>query len=92
MYSLLLPDYRHLYRNIERLHVLSTMLGSVVYLTENKQTSKTQTPSSTVTISKQLRNRKPAMLHTAQVNLSLKMLRERKLRSSTGSIAARDLG
>lgn len=47
-------------------------MGSVVYLAENKQTSSTQTPASTVTISKQLRNRKPAMLHTAQVNLSLK--------------------
>ncbi|TGZ56586.1 Uncharacterized protein DBV15_06343 [Temnothorax longispinosus] len=50
-----------IYRNIEKRRVLSTV-GKRRLPCKNKQTSSTQTPASAVTISKQLRNRKPAML------------------------------
>ncbi|EGI70602.1 hypothetical protein G5I_00649 [Acromyrmex echinatior] len=62
---------------------------------KNKQTSTTQTPASAVTISKQPRNGKPAMLQQAKLSKNASQEKERdgerKLRSLTGSIATGDI-
>jgi len=64
-----------IYRNIEKRRVLSAV-GKRRLPCKNKQTSTTQTPASAVTISKQPRNGKPAMLQ--QVKLSKNASQERE--------------
>ncbi|KYM91468.1 hypothetical protein ALC53_01536 [Atta colombica] len=64
-------------KNIEKRRVLSAV-GKRRLPCKNKQTSTTQTPASAVTISKQPRNGKPAMLQQVKLSKNASQERERE--------------